>query len=1046
MFILLSFVIMIYFKMLLCECGEIYEVKNKITLKPDDDSKYFGYTVVMDSNVLIVGAPKARSKLARMMATGQIYNCKILGFDVHNVTCYPLGSNGTAQDAIFGRFAGYSDFFRDDMWFGAVIALVPNGKLLICSPRWTNPYKDTHLLANGACYIQAQRRALSLLPLKDMTRQAFMTQGLRKEYGEYGTHLNFYAYGQAGFSAKVTENNSVIIGAPGLLQWTGGIVEYKYYPDPRSVLFGLQPITNPYYTPDLGPDDYLGYSVESGIFEKNGRTLYVAGAPRSKAGYGQVLIIEPSFRENGPLNIKAKLIGHQLGSYFGASMSCTDINGDGISDLMVGAPNFVIHDGSLHYDQGAVFVYLTESQESNFTLIEHAYVFGSARSGSRFGSSIASLGDIDGDGYNDIAIGAPWENDGIGAVYIYRGGADGLLQPFVQKIFVEEARSFGVSISKGVDLTNDNCNELAVGALNSRTAYIFKCIPTMHVDVSIKVPDAMNLQQNATNFTALFCVNARSSKLWPHVKIDFIGRIVIDPEENRAKLKDDTEYDITIAPGDENCDEQIVEVMTTADLSKPISMKFNLEVNEYPIEISDLQHAARLEENSILETTLDIQLTRDCGEDLICKPLLEMTLEPLNSPYVPGSEHRLGLKVTVLNKEEPSYGAKVHLIVPSSPKRLPTECSLQNLNVTCSLPAPLMRMNSVVFEIELEYIPIDRAEDLLIIKARLQDPLYEDSDIERAFQELDIVITPKANFAISGKSLPNATILVTRDKLHGDENITFVHQYEIMNWGPSDWYRLRVQIILSEKVNMSTRLKECWELDRVTHCEWKLPAKVSLPVVLPLRFDLHDHGEFLEKKVVYNITSTMTILLEAQNKSVSTITTLILEPEQPYWPVIVGCIAGLLLLSAIITGFYKCGFFSRKRIEDFQRLQEHQADGASASDANISVGSLAMQLMVKCNRRLLFNRNKSFYNAYSNMRSPSHCVTEDDLNKKTSSIVDFYNGKSIFITGGTGFLGKMYIRNILHRCPGICKIYMLIRPTSKNSVESRLEDMIKNSD
>lgn len=38
----------------------------------------------------------------------------------------------------------------------------------------------------------------------------------------------------------------------------GGIVEYKYYPDPRSVLFGLQPITNPYYTPDLGPDDYLG--------------------------------------------------------------------------------------------------------------------------------------------------------------------------------------------------------------------------------------------------------------------------------------------------------------------------------------------------------------------------------------------------------------------------------------------------------------------------------------------------------------------------------------------------------------------------------------------------------------------------------------------------------------------------------------------------------------------------------------------------------------------------------------------------------------------
>lgn len=48
-----------------------------------------------------------------------------------------------------------------------------------------------------------------------------MTDGARREYGEYGTHLNFYAYGQAGMSIKVVENNTVILGAPGLLQWTG---------------------------------------------------------------------------------------------------------------------------------------------------------------------------------------------------------------------------------------------------------------------------------------------------------------------------------------------------------------------------------------------------------------------------------------------------------------------------------------------------------------------------------------------------------------------------------------------------------------------------------------------------------------------------------------------------------------------------------------------------------------------------------------------------------------------------------------------------------
>lgn len=50
---------------------------------------------------------------------------------------------------------------------------------------------------------------------------AMRTDGVRKEYGEYHQHLNYFAYGQAGFSVKVTQDNSIIIGAPGLLQWTG---------------------------------------------------------------------------------------------------------------------------------------------------------------------------------------------------------------------------------------------------------------------------------------------------------------------------------------------------------------------------------------------------------------------------------------------------------------------------------------------------------------------------------------------------------------------------------------------------------------------------------------------------------------------------------------------------------------------------------------------------------------------------------------------------------------------------------------------------------
>lgn len=64
---------------------------------------------------------------------------------------------------------------------------------------------------------------------------------------------------------------------------------------------------------------------------------------------------------------------------------------------------------------------------------------------------------------------------------------------------------------------------------------------------------------------------------------------------------------------------------------------------------------------------------------------------------------------------------------------------------------------------------------------------------------------------------------------------------------------------------------------------------------------------------------------------------------------------------------------------------------------------------------------------------------------KSSPLLEFYSGKNIFITGATGFVGVCLIEKILRDIPNIGKLYILMRPKKKKSVEERLQELSKNS-
>jgi hypothetical protein len=207
----------------------------------------------------------------------------------------------------------------------------------------------------------------------------------------------------------------------------------------------------------------MGTAVAGGDFNGNGHIDLVIGVPKfSQDAYRSgAVFVYYGIAQDWPDEPDQILSVPQSGTRFGAAVAVADVNGDGFDDLLVGAPEY--HNGDVR--SGAIFLFYGSAAG---LAAEPGWHMVGSQTGSQFGLSVAAVGDLNGDGFADLAAGAPWysftESKG-GAAFAYYGSPTGPGPVADWAAGVDQASVlFGQSVAGAGDLNGDGLADLVIGA------------------------------------------------------------------------------------------------------------------------------------------------------------------------------------------------------------------------------------------------------------------------------------------------------------------------------------------------------------------------------------------------------------------------------------------------------------------------------------------------------------------------------------------------------------------------------------------------------
>ena len=276
----------------------------------------------------------------------------------------------------------------------------------------------------------------------------------------------------------------MIVGAAGYSSNTGRAYLYDYYM--------RNEITHDVSMTGEAASNYFGNSVSSaGDVNGDGYDDIIVGAPQYNSFTGRAYIF---FGAESMDNIAdVTFTGDTINSILGRSASSAgDVNGDGYADVIIGGQ---VVGQLFEPDTGKAYVYFGGASMNNIPDV----ILRGASAGDYFGDAVSSAGDVNGDGYSDVIVGAWVHNSNTGRVHIFYGGSSMDTVADVTMTGESSQNYFGVSVSSAGDVNGDGYSDVIAGAYgyssNTGRAYIHYGGTSMNnvADVTMTGEAASNL-------------------------------------------------------------------------------------------------------------------------------------------------------------------------------------------------------------------------------------------------------------------------------------------------------------------------------------------------------------------------------------------------------------------------------------------------------------------------------------------------------------------------------------------------------------------------